>query len=121
MEIKVEVDNNVVILRPVGSLVASTAEFLKAQVAKLVEKNYVHVLLDMAKLEFIDSSGLGACIAANKTLAGSEGGLVCTGASEPVRKIFRITRADQKIPFADSRLDGLRILQDKAFKGGGKG
>ncbi|MBK5275129.1 MAG: STAS domain-containing protein [Desulfuromonadales bacterium] len=115
MEIKVEMDNNVVILKPIGNLVASSAEILKTQVAKLLEKNYLYLLLDLSKVDFVDSSGLGACIAVNKTLAAREGVLVCAGANETILKLFRITRADQKITLTASRLDALKFLQDKAL------
>ena len=63
MEIKLEIDNGVVILKPVGNLVASTAEELKDQVTRLIEKKYLSVMLDLGKVVFIDSTGLGACTA----------------------------------------------------------
>lgn len=39
MEIKLEMDNGVIILKLAGNLVAGTAEGLNAQIAKLMEKN----------------------------------------------------------------------------------
>jgi len=47
MEIKLEVDNELVTLKLIGSLVASTVEDLKVQVAKLIKKKYLFMLLDM--------------------------------------------------------------------------
>ena len=79
----------------------------------MIEKNYPFILLDMGKVEFIDSSGLGACISIKRDLAASNGLLVCSGLSETVRKLFRITRADQKIMVLDTAQDGLNALQER--------
>lgn len=115
MEIKMEMDNNVVILKLLGNLVASSAEILKTQVARLLEKNYLYLLVDLSKVDFIDSSGLGACIAVNRNVLAREGDFVCVGANETVTRLFHITRADQKIPLTASRFDALKSLQDKAL------
>ncbi len=116
MEIKIEMDGDVVILKMIGQLVASTAEELKTQVDKLIGKKYVHLLFDLSKVDFIDSSGLGACIAANRLLAGNSGKLICSGLNESVRKLFRLTRADQKISVVESRQEALSALLEQFAK-----
>jgi anti-sigma B factor antagonist len=113
MEIKLEMDNEVVILKLIGSLVASTAEELKVQIAKLIEKKYLFILLDLGKVDFIDSSGLGACIAIKRDLATNVGLLACTGLSENVRNVFRMTHADKKIMVFDTRQDGVGALMER--------
>ena len=77
MDIKLEMDNEVIILKLVGSLVVSSAEGLKEQIARLIEKKYRFILLDLGKVDFIDSSGLGDCIASTRDLAGKGGVLAC--------------------------------------------
>ena len=113
MEIKIEMDNAVVILKPVGNLVAGTADELKAQVARLIEKKYLFILLDMGKVDFMDSSGLGSCIAIKRDLAANVGMLVCTGLNENVKKVFRMTHADQKIMISDTSQDAVAALQER--------
>jgi anti-sigma B factor antagonist len=117
MEIKLEMDNEVIILKLVGSLVASSADGLKEQSAKLFEKKYRFILLDLSKVDFIDSSGLGACIAINRELVGNDGVLACAGMNENVRNVFRMTRADQKIQVYDARLEAVNALLERATKG----
>lgn len=121
MEINVGMDGDIVMLDLNGDLVASTAEDLKAQVAKLVEKNFRYIMLDLSKVGFMDSSGLGSCMAVHKTLNEKQGLLVCAQPSEAVAKIFRITRADQKIKVMPTRSDASknifdRIVQDRKQK-----
>jgi anti-anti-sigma factor len=113
MEIKLDMEGNVVVMRLQGDLVAGTAEVLKTQLARLKEKKFVHVLIDLDGVRFIDSSGLGACIAANRELDGSGGLLVCTGLNDNVRKVFSMTHADRKISVLDSRRQALDVLQEK--------
>jgi anti-sigma B factor antagonist len=113
MDIKLEMDNEVIILKLVGNLVASSAEGLKEQIAKLTEKNYRFILLDLGKVDFIDSSGLGACIASNRELAGKGGALACAALNENVRKVFRMTRADQKILVFETRQEGVNALLER--------
>jgi anti-sigma B factor antagonist len=113
MEIKLEMDNEVIILKLVGDLVASAAEELKTQIAKLIEKKYRFILLDLGRVDFIDSSGLGACIAVNRDLAAKDGLLACSELKENVRKVFRMTRADQKIMIFDAKQDAMGALMER--------
>jgi len=119
MEISIGMEGDVVIMDITGDLVASTAEELKSQVAKLGEKKFHYILADISKIGFMDSSGLGACMAVHKTLAEKNGLLVLAKPSEAVGKVFRITRADQKLKIAPTKQEGLRMIQN-AIIGGGK-
>jgi anti-sigma B factor antagonist len=118
VELKVEFDSNIIFMKMVGSLVASSAEGIKAQVQKLVDKKYVHIVFDMTRVDFVDSSGLGLCIATSRELAASSGRLVCCGLGENVQKLFSLTRADQKIKTLPTRSDAfdfmLALVSDKS-------
>jgi anti-sigma B factor antagonist len=113
MDIKMEMDNGVIILKLIGSLVAGSAEELRIQSAKLIEKKYRFILIDLGKVDLIDSSGLGACISINRDLAAISGLLACAELNENVRKVFRMTRADQKILIFDARQDGVNTLLER--------
>ena len=113
MEIKLEMDNEVVILKLIGNLVAGTADSLEVQIVRLIDKKYRVVLLDLGKVDFMDSSGLGACIAINRDLIAHAGYLACTGLNESVKNVFKITHADQKIKIFDSRQNAVNALMEK--------
>ncbi|RMH41719.1 MAG: anti-sigma factor antagonist [Alphaproteobacteria bacterium] len=53
------------------------------------------VVIDMAKVEFLDSSGLGAIVAVLKALTPSGKSVALAGLSETVAKVFRLTRMDR--------------------------
>ena len=52
------------------------------------------IVLDLSRVSFVDSSGLGAIIAAMKQL-GSERTLELAALQPPVAKVFRLTRLDE--------------------------
>lgn len=118
MEVKVEVDSDIIFLKMSGSLVASVVEQLKQQVQKLVDKHYVHIVFDMNSVDFIDSSGLGLCITTSRELAAASGKLVCCGLKENIQKLFAMTKADQKIPVMASRRNAFDYMLAKLNEAG---
>lgn len=120
MEFRIEMVTDVVICTPVGSLVASEAEEFRESVARLLGKKFGNILLDMSRIDFLDSSGLGAVIAASRQVAAAGGVFACSGLSDATRKLFRMTRADQKLAVAETRSDGLLLVQERIRQGGGQ-
>lgn len=119
MDFKIEMANDVLVLIPSGNLVASETESFRSQLEKLMEKKFLFVLLDMNRIDFMDSSGLGSIIAVNKLIQGAGGVFACAALQEGVRKVFRVTRADQKIAVAENQSDGLLLIQDRKLQGRG--
>lgn len=64
------------------------------------------VVLDLQKVEFIDSSGLGAIVATMKHLAPSRK-LVLAGLTPAVDKVFRLTRMDSVFSLFNSLEDAM--------------
>jgi anti-sigma B factor antagonist len=59
------------------------------------------IILDMSNVDFVDSSGLGAIVAAMKVL-GDPGKLELAGLTPDVNKVFRLTRMDSVFTIHDS-------------------
>jgi len=113
MELRIELDSNIIFMKMTGSLVASAVEEIKTQIQKLVAKKYRHIVFDLSGVDFVDSSGLGLCIATARELTGYSGRLVCSGLRDNVQKLFSMTRADQKIKVVPSRMDAFNFLQEQ--------
>ena len=120
MEIITEMINDIVVLNPVGNLVASTIESLKAQVENLLEKKFGVVLLDMSRIDFMDSSGLGSVFAINKLVTNGGGTFACAALQDNVLKVFKVTRADQKVSVAATRSDGMLLIQERLLQRKGR-
>lgn len=72
---------------------AAVAISFKDRMRELTEGGPDCTVLDLAAVDFIDSSGLGAIVAAMKQL-GDGRQLVLAGLSPNVEKVFRLTRMD---------------------------
>ena len=85
-----------------GEVDVYTAPRLRERLVELVDGGARNVVVDLGRVDFLDSTGLGVLVGALKRLraAGGTFGLVC--AKEPLLKIFRITALDQVFPIYPS-------------------
>ncbi len=91
---------------------ASGAIRFKDQMRELTAGAANRVILDLAGVDFIDSSGLGAIVAAMKQLAQGQQ-LELAALSPTVEKVFRLTRMDSVFTIhetAEAALEGMRKL-----------
>jgi anti-sigma B factor antagonist len=72
---------------------AAAVQFRDAMRAA-TEAGHARVVLDLARVNFVDSSGLGAIIAVMKHLGGDRT-LELAGLQPAVAKVFRLTRLDE--------------------------
>lgn len=72
---------------------AAIATQFKDSLRNIVMKSRKPVHLDMARVDFMDSSGLGAMIAVRKSLP-AETPLVLLSLTPNVERVFRLTRMD---------------------------
>lgn len=74
-----------------GEIDVYTAPKLREQLVELVSNGSYDIVVDMEKVEFLDSTGLGVLVGGLKRVRAHEGSLrlVCT--QERILKIFRIT------------------------------
>jgi len=73
---------------------AAVAVRFKSRLMELAETPSERVVLDLSKVDFLDSSGLGAVVGAMKQLGRSRK-LDLAGMTPTVEKVFRITRMDR--------------------------
>lgn len=72
---------------------AAVAIQFKDRMRELTDDGPPHVVLDLSRVNFLDSSGLGAVVAAMKQVnAGRR--LELAGLTPTVQKVFRLTRMD---------------------------
>ncbi len=74
-----------------GRLDASTAETLEAELDKLT----FAVTLDLSKLEYISSAGLGVLLAAKQRLSDMNADLRLIGVQPQVRHVFEVVGFDK--------------------------
>ncbi|MDD3800704.1 MAG: STAS domain-containing protein [Desulfuromonas thiophila] len=71
---------------------AHNSNELKAQLLNLFEEGKVNVIIDLAAVRFIDSSGLGALVSGFKNASSRNGGVKLCGLQTQVKSMFELTR-----------------------------
>ena len=88
-------ERGVAIVAPSGKrLDASVAPAFKQAVVAVIEAGDQRLVLDLAGVEFLDSSGLGAMVSILKAMGG-RGALAVCNARGAVLSLFRLTRMDK--------------------------
>jgi len=98
------------VLRVEGRLNLVTAPELRAAVQQAVEEDTARVVVDLAGVTFIDSSGLGMVIAGLKHARQAGGELRIAAAGEQVRMVLELTKLHRILrPYdsVDEALEGL--------------
>jgi anti-anti-sigma factor len=83
------------IVKLAGVLDGAQAKELRQQVSASLASGQNFVMLDLADVNFIDSSGLGALIVALKMLRAAGGDLYLCSIAEPVKNLLKMTRMDR--------------------------
>lgn len=98
------------VLRPVGRLDLVSAADLRGAVAETVAGGRTSLVVDLAAVPFVDSSGLGALIAALKQARKAGGELRIAAPDGPVLEVLALMRLDRVLrPYetVDLALEGL--------------
>lgn len=95
MNLSVTPGEGCTVVRLEGRLTSPFVAQFRNAVDALVEAGDVRVAVDLSATEFIDSSGLGALVGGLKSTRLAGGDLRISGATEPVRRVFKLTNLDR--------------------------
>ena len=101
LEIDSELRSDSARLTPVGELDIATAPQLEQEVRSLLARSVRHLIIDLSRLTFIDSSALRLFIVLNDRSAGEGWRLSLIRPTGQVRSVFEITGAEENLPFID--------------------
>lgn len=103
----IESDGVLVIDLREENLDASNVREFKEAVQSLAQ-GHARVVLDMAGVRFVDSSGLGALIACLRTQNGCRGDFRLCSMSKTVRALFELMRMHRVFSIHDTREEAIR-------------
>jgi len=101
LEIDSELQADTARLTPSGELDIATAPQLEQEVRSLLARGVRHVVIDLTRLTFIDSSALRLFIVLNERSSGEGWRLSLIRPTGQVRSVFEITGADDNLPFVE--------------------
>ncbi len=103
--------SGICVLRPKQPrLDAGTAPALREELIQRINQGERSIVLDLGEVTFMDSSALGALIAAAKLL-GPTGTLAVAALAPPVAKLFNLTRMDRVFAVNASVPDAIKALE----------
>ena len=102
---------NGVILDLIGDLIYSNREPFKTAVEAIREKGCRHLILNMAGVRFVDSSGLGLLALVAQHFAVSQGTVSLVQPQTYVREIMTLANITQLIPVYDHEQHALAACQ----------
>ena len=88
-------DDRTAVLQPTGRLNMVAAPAFKSLVEETVDSGQTRIVVDLGQVTFIDSSGLGALIAALKATRQAGGDLRIADVPEQVLTVLRLTNLDR--------------------------
>ena len=89
------------VVRLSGELDIATAPKVRRAIHDLLTESADPVVIDLAGVQFMDSSGLAVLVAGHKRANYQGGSFAVSRLAPPVAKVFELTHADQLMPVLD--------------------
>jgi anti-sigma B factor antagonist len=89
------IDNKLPVIELEGEVDVYTAPQLKQQMINLLESGNKQMMIDLTKVEYLDSTALGVLIGGLKRMREMDGNMVLVCPSARIRRVFEITGLDK--------------------------
>jgi anti-sigma B factor antagonist len=84
--------DGVPVLDVVGEIDIYTTPQFKEAVSAAIDENKPAIIINMAQVTYMDSSGFGTLLSATKRLRPLDGALYLTGCNDSIQRMLQITR-----------------------------
>ena len=108
MEITKRETGEIVILDISGEIDLYNAPEIKDTINQLIEEQKYNVIINLEKVSYIDSSGIGALISSLSSLKKYQGGLKIINVYASVRKVFELTKLTSFFEIFDAEADAVK-------------
>jgi len=88
-------ENSKAVIQPEGDLVSISLPPLRSKMREMVGAGVRHLTVDLAKVQMVDSAGLGLLMSAHNSLRKTGGQLAVIHASEDILHLFQTMRFHQ--------------------------
>lgn len=94
MDFEVQDTGVVTVVAPQGDVDLAVSDDFQRRLSTLVDKGRVRLVLDLGRVTYIDSAGLGALVAAMKHARAAGGDIKLCALESDVRALLEMTRLD---------------------------
>lgn len=108
MEINVRNVDKAVVLDINGEIDLYNAPEIKSKITELMESGKSDIIINLEKVSYIDSSGIGVLISSLSNLKKAGGSLKIINVFASVRKVFELTKLTSFFDIYDSEDDAMK-------------
>ncbi|TGL37675.1 STAS domain-containing protein [Leptospira perdikensis] len=94
MELKLNTTGKIKTIEIAGKFDIESTEEFESIFAKLIEPNPNVVSIEMSRLDYIDSSGIGSLIKSLNSLKNKKGKLILVGMKPMIQNVFKLAKLD---------------------------
>ncbi|TGL90810.1 anti-sigma factor antagonist [Leptospira congkakensis] len=94
MELKLNTTGKIKTIEIAGKFDIESTEEFESIFAKLIEPNPSVVSIEMGRLDYIDSSGIGSLIKSLNSLKNKKGKLILVGMKPMIQNVFKLAKLD---------------------------
>ncbi|MCU0823414.1 MAG: STAS domain-containing protein [Leptospira sp.] len=94
MELKVNTSGKIKSIEIAGKFDIESTEEFESIFAKVIEPNPSVVSIELSRLDYIDSSGIGSLIKSLNTLKNKKGKLILVGMKPMIQNVFKLAKLD---------------------------
>lgn len=118
MDARVESFDDVDVMRVTGRVDLVTSNTLKDNIRERLQRQRTNIVLNMERVDFINSSGLGAMVSILKDVRLSGGRLVLSNLAPYVQEIFEITQLANVFEIFSTEADAVAALSESKATAG---
>lgn len=111
LDVRIRRNSNIPVVGLSGDIDSFTCSKLGQAIVGLITDGDFRVVIDLAKVNYIDSSGLGTLVGGLRRVNERNGGLAITNPSPQIRKIMDITGLDKVFSVFDSESEAVTSLK----------
>jgi stage II sporulation protein AA (anti-sigma F factor antagonist) len=110
LQITVTTHGAIVAVEPAGSIDAKASREFERQLLQQLATGTRHVIVDLAKVDLMTSSGIRVLLLLAKRLQAADGALVLCGLNQQMRSSFDVAGLDKRFSFVAARSDAMAAL-----------
>ena len=111
MELKIRKHSETYIIDVVGEMDLYNSYKLKELVSKMIEKKVNKLIINLEKVDYIDSSGIGALISICSTMKKLNNVLYISNVHGSVKKVIELTKLTGYFPLTNNVEDSLKLIE----------
>ncbi len=112
MKITLQIVGDVCVLRLEGKfIVGGESIYLKDKVKDVLNMGMKSVLVDMTKVPYVDSTGIGFLVSSHMAVSNQGGSFKLLGLNSRIREVLRITKLEKIFEIFDTEEEALASFQ----------